>query len=162
MQPITFPGPYSSAGESIWEFAPGNMIFWHANISIEVNGIKLYKQWECMQHLYVPRGQATPSVANAIYGTGSSLVPTYVGASNASPYQPGYWNEFDGGNDAFYPMEPLPVFSGMKNSVVNLNLPAQIPGTIAPFTTFNYGTTFILKICLHLRGILAQNSTSAH
>lgn len=163
MVPITYPSPYLSNPFGAGSIDPGCIIFWHGYISIEVNGVKLYKNWECLQHLYVPRGQATPTLGNANPVTGSNPFALVAGTTSV-PWQPNYWNEYDGGNDAFYPLEPLPVFSGSKQSVVNLNLPGNIPSSIAPFnlTGVGYGTTFILKICLHLRGVLAQNSTSLH
>ena len=170
MLPITYPSAYESAEPSAAAIPvvtsymdPGTIIFWHGYISIEVNGIKLYKNWECIQHLYVPGHQATPTLITAApVGAGGSDTPfSFPTGSTTVPFwQPNQYNQFDGGQDAFYPLEPLPVFSGSKQSIVLLNLPANIPSTIKPFTLINYGSTFILKICLHLRGVLAQNSTS--
>jgi len=160
MQPITYPNPYVNNSFFGEDLAPGNILFWHGNISIEVNGIKLYKAWECLQHLYVPYVQATPTSAVARSGANPWDLSS-TGLTNVLSWQPNVQSAYDGANDAFFPMEPLPVFSGSKQSIVNLNLPANIPGTIAPFNnTPAYGTTYILKICLHLRGVLAQNSTS--
>ena len=169
MMPITYPSWYANAvsilGSTYIGLDPGCIIFWHGYIAIEVNGIKLYKNWECQQHLYVPRGQSTPTLNAALPptggGAGNPFAVTTPPAGGALPFwQPNQYDQYDGGQDAFYPLEPLPVFSGSKQSIVTLNLPANIPGTIAPFTDSGYGTEYILKIVLHLRGVLAQNSTS--
>jgi len=161
MAPITFPSTYLNNGTGI-DLDAGCIIFWHGNISIEVNGIKLYKAWDCSQHLYIPRGQATPTPANARadilngpWSVGLGMTPGYP-----PPWQPNYQNEYDASTDASYPLEPLPVFSGAKQSIVMLNLPSTIPATIAPFnaTGIGYGVTFILKACLKLTGILAQDA----
>lgn len=157
--PITYPSTYALSGAST-QFSRGIIMFWLGYFSIEVNGIKLYKNWECMQHLYVPQHQAGPTLPLALTAPGPDN-PFALGPGGQLPYwQPNMMDPFDGGNDAFYPMEPLPVFGGSKQSVVLLNLPANIPGTIAPFNTTGYGTSQILKIVLHYRGVLAQNSTS--
>jgi hypothetical protein len=171
MFPITYPSPYATSTNGNATMDTGTIMFWHAYISIEVNGIKLYKNWECYQHLMIPQAQATPVVGGTppngawVDGVGNQAFVSPFSTSNVLPYwQPNFWNPFDGGNDAFYPLEPLPVFSGSKQSIVLLNLPGNIPPTIAPFSlgTSGYGTSWILKICLHLRGVLAQNSTSLH
>ncbi len=160
MAPITYPSTYtlSSYGTQI---SPGCILFWHGYLSIEVNGIKLYKNWECLQHLYIPQVQATPTLPGSLPLPGGGDNPWATAAGQLPFWQPNQRDQFDGGNDAFYPLEPLPVFSGSKQSIVMLNLPANIPNTIEPFSdTGAYGVEYILKICLHLRGVLAQNSTS--
>ena len=161
MAPITYPSTYTLSDHQT-QLSPGIIMFWHGYLSIEVNGIKLYKNWELMQHLYVPAVQATPTLAQALVAPGGTDNPFALGPGGQLPFwQPNLRDQFDGGNDAFYPLEPLPVFSGSKQSIVLLNLPANIPPNIAPFNdTPAYGTQYILKICLHLRGVLAQNSTS--
>lgn len=170
MTPITFPDTYYDAtvffagGPGYTTIDKGNILFWHGYLSIEVNGIKLYKNWECLQHLYIPYQQSAPTLFNAVSPGIDNAFALVPGAPSASPFQPNSYSAYDGGVDAFYPLEPLPVFSGSKQSIVLLNLPANIPGTIKPFTLPGYGTasanSFILKICVHLRGVLAQNSTS--
>lgn len=140
--------------------SPGIIMFWLGYISIEVNGIKLYKNWECLQHLYIPQHQAAPTLPGAVPTPGPDN-PFSLGPGGQLPYwQPNMWDPFDGGNDGFYPMEPLPVFSGSKQSIVYLNLPANIPANIRPFNGVGYGVSNVLKVVCHWRGVLAQNSTS--
>ena len=157
MTPMTFPNIYEDNNGAA-NIDPGCIIFWHANISIEVNGIKLYKAWETLQHLYCPPVQATPTLAAAnVASFGGGGNPFAITSGQLPFWQPNQYSNYDGGQDAFYPLEPLPVFNGAKQNIVLLNLPANIPTTIAPFNIPNYGTTFILKICCHFRGVLGQN-----
>lgn len=159
MSPITYPGIYENSG-GVTGTSPGILLFWHGYISIEVNGIKLYKNWECLQHLYIPEHQSPPTLPAALAFPGPDN-PFALGPGGQLPFwQPNMWDPFDGGNDAFYPLEPLPVFSGSKQSIVNLNLPANISPLLRPFSNSNYGTFYVLKAVLHLRGVLCQNSTS--
>jgi len=159
MAPLTYPSTYAQNGTGT-DFSPGLIMFWHGYLSIEVNGIKLYKNWELMQHLYIPQHQATPQLPATLPLPGGPDNPFALTAGLLPYWQPNFRDPFDGGNDAFYPLEPLPVFSGSKQSIVLLNLPANIPPTIAPFSDPVYGQSLVLKVCLHLRGVLAQNSTS--
>lgn len=159
MSPITYPSIYQG-GSSITGLSAGIIMFWLGYISIEVNGIKLYKNWECMQHLYIPQNQTPATLPAALTSPGPDN-PFALGPGGQLPYwQPNMWDPFDGGNDAFYPLEPLPVFSGSKQNIVLLNLPANIPATIRPFNNGSYGVGNILKCVVHYRGVLAQNSTS--
>jgi len=140
--PTTYPSPWENNGTGVnWD--PGCMIFWLGYIKIEINSKILYKQWDLLRHYNAPMTQATPG-----YPTPSNYIPKQK-------------NQYDGGQDGFYPMEPLPVFSGSKQNVVELYLPANIPTTIAPFnqTGIGYGTTFIAKAVLHFRGITCQNAS---
>lgn len=140
--PTTYPSPWDNNGTAInWD--AGCMMFWLGYIKIEVNSKILYKQWDVSRHLNIPQTQATPS-----FPTPSNYIPLQK-------------DQFDGGSDAFYPMEPMPVFSGSKQNVVQLFLPANIPSDIRPFnqTGIGYGTSFIAKAILHFRGVTCQNAS---
>jgi len=140
--PVTYASSWDNNGTGVaWD--PGCNMFWLSNIYIEVNSVVLYKAWDCSRHYYAPQSQATPTIA------GSAFIPKQK-------------NQYDGGSDGFYPMEPLPVFSGSKQNIVRLNLPANIPNTISPFSLggLGYGTTFIAKAVAHWRGVTAKNASS--
>ena len=140
--PTTYPSPWENNGSGVnWD--PGCIMFWMGYIKIEINSKVLYKQWDLMRHYNAPVTQATPN---------------FPSPSNYIPKQK---NQYDGGTTGFYPMEPLPVFSGSKQNVVQMFLPANIPATIAPFnqTGIGYGVTFIAKAVTHWRGITCQNAS---
>ena len=136
----TYPSPYENNGSGV-NWSPGCMMFWLGYIKIEVNSKILYKQWDLMRHYNAPQTQATPNFPSP------------------SNYIPNQKNQYDGGSDGFYPMEPLPVFSGSKQNIVQLFLPANIPATIAPFNLTGYGTTFVAKAITHWRGVTCQNAS---
>lgn len=140
--PTTYPSPWENNGTGV-NWSPGCMIFWLGYIKIEVNSKILYKQWDLMRHYNAPMTQATPSFPSP------------------SNYIPNQKNQYDGGSDGFYPMEPLPVFSGSKQNIVQMFLPANIPATISPFneTGIGYGTSFIAKAITHWRGVTCQNAS---
>jgi len=138
--PCTYASAYENNGSGV-NFDPGCMMFWLGYLKIEVNSRILYKQWDLMRHYNAPQTQATPN---------------FPSPSNYIPRQK---NQYDGGSDGFYPMEPLPVFSGSKQNVVQMFLPANIPTNIAPFNLYLYGTAFILKAVLHMRGVTCQNAS---
>ena len=141
--PVTYPSAWDENGSSP-SWSPGTTMLWMGYISIEVNKKVLIPYWDCMRHFLSPRTQA----ANG----------------NTSPTWSGYGQKdgFDGGTDAFYPVEPLIMIGGGRQNLIKLNLPTNIPSTIAPFsnTGVGYGTSFVAKAVLCFRGIWAQNSTS--
>jgi len=140
--PITYPSNWFNNSSSN-SLDNGCFMFWMGYIKIEVNSIVLYKTWDLMRHLYVPRTQASPA---------AGLTPAVQLQSK---------DQFDGSADTFFPMEPLPVFSGSKQSVVTVQYPANIPN-IKPFSlgSIGYGTSFVLLACLHFRGVNCQNASS--
>jgi hypothetical protein len=69
--------------------------------------------------------------------------PLIVGVQNANPYA-----QIDLATDGFYPVEPNLIVIGSKNTVINVILPAAL----AAVETF-------MRARIHLRGLLAQNST---
>lgn len=140
--PVTYPSPFDNNGSGT-NWSQGCIMFWYGFIKIEINSKILYKAWDLMRHLKVPRTQATPAV-------GVTPSPQLL-----------VLNEFDGGTDAFYPMEPLPVFSGSKQNIVQMFLPANIPNSISPFNLggVGYGTAFIAKAVCHWRGVTCQNAS---
>lgn len=139
-QPITFNSPWDNNGFGVdWE--PGTMMLWLGYISIEVNKKVLIPYWDCLRHYYVPETQSTPNVAN------SAFIPKQK-------------NQYDGGIDAIYPVEPNIVIGGGRDNIVKLNLPGNIPN-ISPFDTA--GATpagYVPKAVIMFRGIWAQNSTN--
>lgn len=125
---------------------PGMTMFWSpgAYISIEVDKKVVIPYWDVLKHLKVPQQQAT-------------MIPT-----SATPFSqwPFFQDEYDGSTDGYFPVEPTVVFGGGRQNIVKLNLTANIPSTINPFTYSGYGTSFVMKACIVFHGILAQNSTS--
>ena len=141
--PITYPSTYFNNSSAV-ALDPGCYMFWMGYIKIEVNSIVLYKTWDLMRHLRIPRTQVSPA---------AGLTPSQQLAQK---------DEYDGSVDTFFPMEPLPVFSGSKQNFVTVNYPANIPATIKPFNAggIGYGTSFVLMACLHFRGVNCQNASS--
>ncbi len=141
--PITYPSAYDNNGTGIG-WAPGTMMLWLGYISIEVNKKVLIPYWDTYRHFRAPITQAANGLTSNTW----------------SGY--GQKNSIDGGVDAFYPCEPMVVIGGGRQNLIKLNLPSNIPGTIPPFslTGVGYGTTFVAKAVLMLRGIWAQNSTA--
>lgn len=135
--PTTYVSSYDNNGTGVdWDM--GCAMFWLGDLRIEINSIVLYKKWDLSRHYYCPQTQATPIL---------------------SGIQPGVKNQLDFGGDSFYPMEPLPVISGSRATTVTMQLPSNIPSTIAPFNQagLGYGTTYIAKAVFHGRGIMAYN-----
>lgn len=145
--PITYPSGFHNTNPIAFPFvAPEMGLFWSTGsyLSLEVDKKVVIPQWDCARHLYVPQQQA-------------NMYP----AAGGNPSQwPLYQDQYDGATDSYYPMEPTVVLGGGRQNVWKLNLPANIPSTIAPFNYPGYGTTFVMKAVLMFRGILAQNSTS--
>ncbi len=150
LTPYTYPSQ-THDGQQLYSpiMDPGMSLFWStgAYISIEVDKKVVIPYWPCIKHLYVPETQAssTPSV------------------TQGPPFQwPQVFDQYDGATTSFYPVEPTVIFGGGRENIVKLNLPANVPATIAPFTNASYGTSpgFVVKATLLFYGILAQNSTS--
>lgn len=142
MDPMTFPsGNDNGYGGSSWD--PGNMMFWMAYISVEVNKKVLIPYWDTYRHYKAPISQ-------------------WQGNLSAGQYGWRQYNSIDGGVDTFYPVEPVWVIGGGRQNLIKLNLPSNIPNNIGPFNlgTFGYGTAFVAKAVLFFRGIWAQNSTA--
>lgn len=139
--PLTYPSPWTNNGTSLI-FSQGAGFLWLGYLKIEVNSKVLYKNWDLLRHYNAPRTQA------------SGAAPTYQALLR---------NQYDGGSDGFFPMEPLPVFSGSRQNVVQMFLPTNVSATgaagtpIYPFALSNYGVNFVLKAVLHFRGINGQN-----
>lgn len=144
--PITYVDQYH--GNSATEvLGNGCGMFWFgAYINITVNKHELIPYWDCKKHYFVGQTQ-----------TSTSQVPPFTLTKN----------QIDASSSHYYPMQPNIVFGGMRNSVVSLFLPANVPSTIAPFnlaggsSPYTYGTNFVLKAVLDFQGLLMQNSTSA-
>jgi hypothetical protein len=141
--PITYPSNFSNNGTGV-SWSNSAMMFWLGYISVEVNKKVLVPYWDCYRHYKAPYTQEA-------VGTTSN---TWSGYNQK--------NSIDGGVDAFYPVEPLWVIGGGRQNLIKLNLPSNIPATMAPFslTGIGYGVTFVAKAVLFFRGIWAQNSTA--
>lgn len=96
-----------------------------SNFSIAVNNDILVPNWDVMKHYNTPETQQT-----AALGAGSPQ------------------DEFRGGFDGFYPMEPNVVMIGSKNNVLQLNLAAGITAVQANS-----------RVIVMVRCITAQNSS---
>lgn len=97
-----------------------------SNLSIAVNNDILVPNWDILKHYNAPETQQT-----AAAGAGSPV------------------DEFRGGHDGFYPMEPNVVMIGAKNTVIQINLAAGGISAVA-------ANSRVVIIC---RCITAQNST---
>lgn len=141
--PLTYVSPWASHGVN-FDLAEGCALFWIGSyISFEINKKVVVPYWDCYRHYQAPQTQATPAFP----------IP--------SAYIPQQANQHDGSVDGFYPMEPNVVLGGGRGNIVKLNLAANIPATIAPFSYVDaYNISQVLKGVLCTRGILLQNSTN--
>lgn len=90
-------------------------------------------QWDALRHLYIPQ--------------------TQVPVTSGIPTEYNYQDQFDGGQDGFYPVEPNWMLSGSKNNLFQLQLDENIPAASLPT---------ISSVVVIFRGVLAQNSTSIY
>lgn len=144
-EPITYISTWYNNGIAA-VMDPGCGIFWFgAYISLAINKKVVIPYWDCAQHYKVPISQATPGFP----------VP--------SNYMPDTKNSIDFSTDSFVYMQPNVVIGGGRNNILQVNLAANIPATIAPFTAAGYnnnGGGFIFTANILTRGILMQNSTT--
>lgn len=96
-----------------------------SNLTMSVNNDILVPNWDVLKHYNAPETQAT-----AAPGAGSPL------------------DQFRGGWDGFYPMEPNVVLIGSKNNVIQINLSQGI-SAVNEYS----------RVIVMIRCILAQNST---
>lgn len=107
--------------------APAEMNrLYNGQFKMMVNNKQLVNGWMTKRHYYVPQTQQT-----AAFGAGS----------------PGY-DQLDGSQDGFYPMQPYVIISGSSNLQINVTLPVA-PSTVDAFS----------RLVVVFRGLLAQNST---
>jgi hypothetical protein len=104
--------------------------FYNGNIQITINNRQVVSGLDCYRFYSVPQQQQT---ANADY-TASAI---------------SYKDQQDGSNSALYPIEPGIVFSGSKQNIVQISLPAAL----AAVETNS-------RVILYFAGHLAQNVTS--
>jgi len=104
--------------------------FYNGNLSITVNNRQIVPSLDLYRFYSVPQQQ---SVANAYY--------TSSGAA--------FKDQQDGSSSALYPIEPGIVFSGSKQNIVQI----QIPAALAAVETNS-------RVVLYFAGHLAQNVTS--
>ena len=103
---------------------------YNGSLSITVNNRQIVPALDCYRFYNVPQQQST---SNAYY-TSSSIA---------------FKDQQDGSNSALYPIEPGIVFSGSKQNIVQINIPAAL----AAIETNS-------RIVLYFSGHLAQNVTS--
>lgn len=103
-------------------------IIYAGNLNVSVNNNMLIPAWDIYRHYVVNQTQA--SVAAVTPPPNAQL------------------NQNNGGEDAFYAMEPNIILVGSKNNVLTVTLPQAV-------ATVDANTRLILL----LRGILVQNST---
>ena len=104
--------------------------FYNGSISVTVNNRQIIPSVDCYRFYQVPQQQ---QVANAFY-TSSAI---------------SFKDQQDGSSSALYPIEPGVVFSGSKQNIVQI----QIPAALAAVETNS-------RIVLYFSGHLAQNVTS--
>jgi hypothetical protein len=148
--PITYVDAYHGNSPTVVMDEGNGMLWFGAYINITVNKHELVPKWDCQKHYFVGQTQ-----------TSTSQVPPFTLTKN----------QFDGGSSHYYAMQPNIIFGGMRDSVVKLNLPSNVPATIAPYnlagglSPWTYGTTsssnLIYRLVLDFQGLLMQNSTSA-
>jgi hypothetical protein len=116
----TYPVPLKYGANAI----PMNSI-WNGTMKITVNNDVLVPNWDVMKHYNAPETQATAAPA-----AGSPI------------------DQFRGGFDGFYPMEPNVTLIGSKDNTIQIILPVG-PATVTANT----------RIIIIARTIVAQNST---
>jgi len=104
--------------------------FYNGSISVTVNNRQIIPSVDCYRFYQVPQQQ---QVANAFY-TSSAI---------------SFKDQQDGSTSALYPIEPGVVFSGSKQNIVQI----QIPAALAAVETNS-------RVVLYFSGHLAQNVTS--
>lgn len=143
--PITYSSAWHNNGLAI-TYAPGMDMFWvGAYLQLQVQKRVLIPYLDCLRFMYKPVTQADPSFP----------VP--------SNYIPNQQDQMDGSSDTFNFVQPNVVIGGGRTNNLYLNLPANIPATIAPFNAALYNAQpagFITMAVVFFRGILMQNSTT--
>jgi hypothetical protein len=104
--------------------------FYNGSVSVTVNNRQIIPSVDCYRFYQVPQQQ---QVANAFY-TSSAI---------------SFKDQQDGSSSALYPIEPGVVFSGSKQNIVQI----QIPAALAAVETNS-------RVVLYFSGHLAQNVTS--
>jgi hypothetical protein len=104
--------------------------FYNGSLSVTVNNRQIVPSLDLYRFYNVPQQQ---SVANAYYTTSAIA----------------FKDQQDGSNSALYPIEPGIVFSGSKQNIVQI----QIPASLAAIETNS-------RVVLYFAGHLAQNVTS--
>lgn len=99
--------------------------YYNGNLSIMINNVQYTQKWDLQRHWQTNQTQQT-----AALGAGSPE------------------DQFNGADDAFYPMQPFILLIGSQNIQLNITLPAS-PTTVDANS----------RLVIILRGILAQNST---
>jgi hypothetical protein len=101
---------------------------YNSTLSIQVNNQNILPNWDVLRHYYVPQTQGAVGI------TAQTVFPI---------------DQWDGGENGFYPVEPNILLNGAANIVCNLILPAAI-------STVKADSRFVVIF----RTILAQNVTS--
>jgi hypothetical protein len=104
--------------------------FYNGNIQVTINNKQVASGIDCYRFYQVPQQQTT---ANADYTTSGI----------------NYKDQQDGSSSALYPIEPGIVFSGSKQNIVQISLPAALAAVESNS-----------RVILYFAGHLAQNVTS--
>lgn len=119
--PLTYANPFVFGANAV----PLQSVY-SGSLKITVNNDVLVPNWDVIKHYNAPETQQTAA------------------AGAASPI-----DQFRGGFDGFYPMEPNVTLIGSKDNVMQIILAGTGPATVSNFT----------RIRIHVRTIVAQNST---
>ena len=110
---------------------------WQGYLTYTINQQLVIPKWDCSRHLYIPETQVL----------------------NYNPPLPNEYftdlDEYNGALQGWYPMEPNIILWGSANNVLTLTMPWSTG------ECWNYSTTE-MRVCVRVRGILAQNCTSVN
>jgi hypothetical protein len=120
--PSTATGQLSSAN------ADAALTLYNGFLTMQVNNQNILPAWDILRHYYVPQTQGGVGI------TAQTVFPI---------------DQFDGGDNAFYPVEPNILLNGGANIVANIVLPAAISSVASNS-----------RIVAIFRSILCQNVTS--
>jgi len=120
--PSTATGQLSSAN------ADAALTLYNGFLTMQVNNQNILPAWDILRHYYVPQTQGGVGI------TAQTVFPI---------------DQFDGGDNAFYPVEPNILLNGGANIVANIVLPAAISSVASNS-----------RIIAIFRSILCQNVTS--
>ena len=148
--PITYVDAYHGNSATVVMDQGNGLLWFGAYISMNVNHKVLVPTWDCEKHYHVPLTQ-----------TSTSQVPPFTLQKNT----------FDASSDHYYPVQPNIVLGGMRKNLIKLNLPTNIPASIAPYnlnggtSPWIYGTgstgNLVYRAVINFQGLLMQNSTIA-
>lgn len=132
--PFTYPSNLGNVDGAFGSY--GAYRLWGGYLRFTINNDVVLTGWDCYRHLYVPQTQNQ----------------AWINPFPISQFFNAY-DEYDGSQDGYYPMEPNIVLIGSRNNELNLILPESLG------TAIGTGSTDVRAI-ITVRGVLAQNSTT--